>query len=244
MIKSILQYTNDILFQESARIESFPLQGDDITIARNLYDTIISIGDLGAGLSAVQIGELKQIAIIRRFDLEKKIQDSKPQDLENLKITVLDSETLGEKEILLWEHISEDLKNKLKNYQRITSKVAKRIFKELDNCLWQIIINPKIEYISKEQNIVWEGCLSVGEGDTQLYAPVKRPEFVKISYQTVSGEHKELSAIGYFSHVVQHEIDHLYGKLFLSLVKNPSNIWVVKKLDEYIDKNGGYPQIV
>lgn len=109
--------------------------------------------------------------------------------------------------------------------------------------LWEIMINPVITSRSKRGSTYWEGCLSVGEGPEGLFAPVTRPSIIDIEYQSLSGEKKQLHAKGFFSHVVQHEMDHLKGILFLKYVDDPSNIWKAKELDTYYDKNGDYPPI-
>jgi peptide deformylase len=109
--------------------------------------------------------------------------------------------------------------------------------------LWEVMINPEIIEESKGQSVFWEACLSVGTGKKQLFGPVNRPESIKVQYLNQKGEQKELYADDYFSHEIQHELDHLNGILFLKYVSNPSNIWLLKDIDEYIQKNGTYPPI-
>lgn len=74
----------------------------------------------------------------------------------------------------------------------------------------EIIINPKI--IHREGSILFnEGCLSVPEYN----AEVKRAEKVKVEYQDINGLTQILSAEGIQAVAIQHEIDHLDGKLFI-----------------------------
>ncbi len=74
----------------------------------------------------------------------------------------------------------------------------------------KIIINPEI--ILKEGSIMFsEGCLSVPE----YSAEVKRAEKVKIQYQDIDGRTRTLSAEGLLAICIQHEVDHLDGKLFI-----------------------------
>ena len=72
------------------------------------------------------------------------------------------------------------------------------------------LINPTIAGQSGEA-ISQEGCLSVPE----FFADVKRAQTVEIAYQTESGETKKLNADGLLAICIQHEIDHLNGKLFI-----------------------------
>ena len=109
---------------------------------------------------------------------------------------------------------------------------------------WEAMINPEIIAESSKLSTVWEGCLSIGVGDKAIYGPVKRPKHVNVRYTDREGQKKELAASEYFSHVVQHEIDHVNGILFLKYVQNPDqNLWLSKDLDKYIDEHGDFPAI-
>jgi len=72
------------------------------------------------------------------------------------------------------------------------------------------MINPRLIGYEGTQ-VDEEGCLSVIE----LTANVKRHKKVTVSYQNLSGETRELTAEDRFAVVLQHEIDHLQGILFL-----------------------------
>ncbi len=74
----------------------------------------------------------------------------------------------------------------------------------------KIIVNPEI--LHREGSIVFsEGCLSVPE----FTAEVKRSEKIKVQYQDVDGLTRTLSAEGLLAVAIQHEMDHLEGKLFI-----------------------------
>lgn len=74
----------------------------------------------------------------------------------------------------------------------------------------KIIINPTI--IHREGSILFnEGCLSVPE----YHADVKRSEKIKVQYQDINGLSRTLSADGILAVAIQHEMDHLDGKLFI-----------------------------
>ena len=109
--------------------------------------------------------------------------------------------------------------------------------------LWETLINPKIISASKKQSTYWEGCLSVGEGDNGLYGPVKRSDLVKIEYSDIDGNNKTLDCAGFFAHIVQHEMDHLNGIIFLRYITDPQSIWKCKDLDNYYNKHGEYPEV-
>ncbi|MCA9382808.1 peptide deformylase [Candidatus Dojkabacteria bacterium] len=112
-----------------------------------------------------------------------------------------------------------------------------------DNELWEVMINPVITSKSDVQSVFWEGCLSIGVGDDQLFGPVYRPLDIEVEFTTPVGEQKTLEANGFFSHVIQHEIDHLDGVLFVTYISNPQNIWKNKELDKYLSTHGEFPPI-
>lgn len=88
-----------------------------------------------------------------------------------------------------------------------------------------IIINPKVLEHNGEQ-IYDEGCLSVPE----YYAPVKRAEKIKISALDKQGEIYELEAEGLQAVCIQHEMDHLAGKVFVDYLSRLKQDRVRKKL--------------
>jgi peptide deformylase len=86
------------------------------------------------------------------------------------------------------------------------------------------IVNPKITARSGDQTYM-EGCLSV----PGLEAPVKRAEKITVKGIDKTGKALELEAEGLLSTVLQHEIDHLDGKLFIDRVSDPSLIRPITK---------------
>lgn len=73
------------------------------------------------------------------------------------------------------------------------------------------LINPEIVWASDVDNTYEEGCLSV----PRQYAEVVRPESVRVRYLDEAGESQEILAEGLLATVIQHEIDHLDGVLFV-----------------------------
>lgn len=78
-----------------------------------------------------------------------------------------------------------------------------------------VVINPEIVAYSTEKNTREEGCLSVPE----IYAPVERPVCVVFRAQTLDGEFIEAECGGLLGRCIQHELDHLDGKLFTDRLK-------------------------
>lgn len=79
-----------------------------------------------------------------------------------------------------------------------------------------VLINPTIKQSSREVAVDQEGCLSI----PGVYLDVKRPEAVEVSYKDEYGRPKTLKAAELLARVIQHEIDHLNGVLFIDRVEN------------------------
>lgn len=83
-----------------------------------------------------------------------------------------------------------------------------------------ILVNPKIVSTNKETNILEEGCLSV----PYVEIPISRPTRATIAAQDVHGQPITIKAKGLLARILQHEIDHLHGKLILDYeVKAPES---------------------
>ncbi len=76
------------------------------------------------------------------------------------------------------------------------------------------MINPKLSDFSEQTEVRVEGCLSVPGVD----GDVERPEFVQVTFQTLAGETVGYRCGGLLSRCIQHECDHLTGKLFVERI--------------------------
>jgi peptide deformylase len=75
----------------------------------------------------------------------------------------------------------------------------------------QVFINPEIVWASDNRKVWEEGCLSVPE----VYDRVERPDRVRVRALNEKGERFELDADDLLAVCIQHEIDHLRGKVFV-----------------------------
>ena len=78
-----------------------------------------------------------------------------------------------------------------------------------------LMVNPKITWKSEEKVLFDEGCLSVPDQNGE----VLRPKEIKITFQNKEGKYKKWKLDGIAARVVQHEIDHLEGILFVDYIK-------------------------
>jgi peptide deformylase len=89
----------------------------------------------------------------------------------------------------------------------------------------QVFINPQIVQRDGEQ-VYQEGCLSV----PGIYADVTRANAITVQYLDRQGQPQELAADGLLAVCVQHEMDHLDGKLFVDYLSPLKREMVRKKL--------------
>ncbi len=75
----------------------------------------------------------------------------------------------------------------------------------------RVLINPEVVWASEERQVYDEGCLSV----PGIYDGVERPARVKVRALDADGKPFELDADGLMAVCVQHEMDHLKGKVFV-----------------------------
>src|SRR5215475_4943836 len=76
---------------------------------------------------------------------------------------------------------------------------------------FHVIINPKIALVGEERIEFFEGCLSVAN----LMALVPRARKVRVECMNEKGEHKVIEASGWYARILQHEIDHLGGTMYV-----------------------------
>lgn len=87
------------------------------------------------------------------------------------------------------------------------------------------MINPEILWFSEELSVHEEGCLSIPD----YYEDVERPARCAVKYFDVEGQMVERELEGLLSTCVQHEIDHLNGKLFIDYLSRLKREMVTKK---------------
>jgi peptide deformylase len=88
------------------------------------------------------------------------------------------------------------------------------------------LINPELVWVSDEDATYEEGCLSVPEH----YADVTRPARIRVRYLDRQGEMRETAADGLLATVIQHEMDHLEGILFIDHLTSLKRNMILRKL--------------
>ena len=88
------------------------------------------------------------------------------------------------------------------------------------------LINPEIVERSGDLNEYEEGCLSL----PKIYVNVERPAAVRVRWQDPDGETHEKDFEGLWATCVQHEIDHLDGKLFVDYISATRRAMITQKM--------------
>jgi len=95
-----------------------------------------------------------------------------------------------------------------------------------------VLINPAIDPLTREMDEDWEGCLSLPD----LRGMVPRHTRIRVTAFDREGREMRFEAEGFHARVVQHECDHLWGKLFVDRMRSMDSLTFVR---EFIRYGGG-----
>ena len=91
-----------------------------------------------------------------------------------------------------------------------------------------VLFNPEVLWTSAERSTYEEGCLSIPE----QYADVERPAEVRVRWQDIDGKAQDEQFAGLWATCVQHEIDHLNGKLFIDYLSPLKRQLITRKMEK------------
>ncbi|MBS1300897.1 peptide deformylase [Loktanella sp. SALINAS62] len=91
-----------------------------------------------------------------------------------------------------------------------------------------VLINPQVTWSSDERYTYEEGCLSIPE----QYADVERPAVVDVAWMDLDGAMQTERFDGLWATCVQHEIDHLNGKLFIDYLGTMKRQMITRKMQK------------
>jgi peptide deformylase len=97
------------------------------------------------------------------------------------------------------------------------------------------LVNPEIVWSSQDTATYEEGCLSIPD----YYEEVERPARVKVRFTDRDGASCEIDADGILSTCLQHEIDHLEGRLFIDHISRLKRERVIKKFAKLARREQG-----
>ena len=92
----------------------------------------------------------------------------------------------------------------------------------------RVFVNPVLSDPSEDLAVYNEGCLSVPE----IYAEVERPARIRARWQDLEGNRHEAEIDGMLATVLQHEMDHLEGIVFIDRISRLKRQMALKKLEK------------
>lgn len=98
-----------------------------------------------------------------------------------------------------------------------------------------VFVNPEIIQTSIETSPYEEGCLSI----PGVYFNVIRPSAVTVQAQDVTGKPFTIEATGHLARVIQHENDHLHGKLYVDHLSEKDRERAIKEYERKNRRHGG-----
>lgn len=100
---------------------------------------------------------------------------------------------------------------------------------KLEQSLRFVIFNPVITVIDETKQGFWEGCLSV----PGLRGYVERPRKVRITYLDENAQEKVIEPEDFLATVFQHELDHLFGTLYIDRITDKSLISYQEEFERF-----------
>ena len=94
------------------------------------------------------------------------------------------------------------------------------------------LFNPSIKLYSKEKVVMEEGCLSF----PKQFVEIERPVSIEIEYTNENNKIIKEKKNGHEARVLQHEIDHLSGKLFVDYISSLKSNMIIKRVQKLIKK--------
>ncbi|MGI9250423.1 MAG: peptide deformylase [Pseudohongiellaceae bacterium] len=173
------------------------------TLVEDMFETMYEAG--GIGLAATQVNVHKRVLVMDISDNRKEGQEGEGGEEQEGQQEKGREEQQGKKQ--------EDWREE----QREEQQEGRRIF-----------INPEFEVTDPELFEYEEGCLSV----PGFFDAVSRPKGIAVKAQDVTGKTFELNAEGLLAICIQHEIDHLNGKLFVDYLSNLKRQRIRDKLEK------------
>jgi len=89
-------------------------------------------------------------------------------------------------------------------------------------------INPVVKKISQETSVYEEGCLSIPD----TFIEIERPKICEVEYIDINGKMKNIKCDGLLSTCLQHEINHLDGKLIIDNLTKLKRDIIIKKISK------------
>jgi peptide deformylase len=165
-------------------------------------------------LKIVQVGEPVLRAQARQLTRDEIVTDEIQRLMRDMRETMRDAPGVG----LAAPQVGVPLQLAvIKDRQELLSSLSPQEIaeKERQGVPFHVIINPEITLIGDDSANFYEGCLSLAG----FSAVVPRARRVHVAYLNEIGEPQSVEASGWYARILQHEIDHLRGTLYIDRMK-------------------------
>jgi peptide deformylase len=98
----------------------------------------------------------------------------------------------------------------------------------------RVLINPEILHLGPETRVYEEGCLSIPD----FRVDIERPSTLRLRYLDREGKQQEHDVDGLLATAIQHELDHLEGKLIIDFLSRLKRDMVVRKFKKLARQDG------
>jgi peptide deformylase len=179
-------------------------------------------------LKICEIGNPVLRKVARQLAPEEIVTDTIQNLIGHMRETMRDAPGVG----LAAPQIGESLQiavieDKAEYHKGITeTQLQERQRKPVD---FHVIINPQIELLSPPDTLFFEGCLSI----PRLMAAVPRSLSIRVTCLNERAEPRIIIADGWYARILQHEIDHLQGRLYTDLMQ-PHSLTTIENYQRHI----------
>lgn len=179
-------------------------------------------------LKICEVGHPVLRKVARKLTPEEIVTDTIQNLIGHMRETMRDAPGVG----LAAPQIGESLQitvieDKAEYHKGITeAQLQERQRKPVD---FHVIINPQIELLSPPDTLFFEGCLSI----PRLVAEVPRSSSVRVTCLNERAEPRIILAEGWYARILQHEIDHLQGRLYTDLMQ-PNSLTTIENYQRHI----------
>jgi peptide deformylase len=189
-------------------------------------------------LKIVQAGEPVLRAQARKLTYEEILSDEMQRLIRDMRETMRDAPGVGlaapQVGVALQLAVIEDREELLSSLP--AQELAE---KEREPVPFHVIINPEITFLGDDRADFYEGCLSL----SGFSAVVPRAHRVRVAYLDEQGEPQSVDASGWYARILQHEIDHLQGMLYIDRMEsrtftsldNWSRFWKGKPVRDIVE---------
>ena len=205
-------YGNPVLRKKAKSIEKF--DGGLKKTVRDMLDTLHATGN-GVGLAAPQVGLSEQIVVIDYLCPKELSEEGKEKEKTAWEKKMTPS--FAAEAVLDGQEIVHTVDNNLEGAEK-SSENNPAVSGNIFDIFPLVLINPKVSFLSDEQEDSQEGCLSL----PGIRGVVERRRELAVEYQDENGKPHRLKCRGFLAKIVQHETDHLNGILYTDKLINGS----------------------